>query len=118
MDFTDHSKGWPKATKASFNSGIPRIHHNKCGGRVIHHYNKDGWGCLKCDAGWHEDIVARWTDNDVEIRFHLRGDVDENSYTIMWVTTGKNRHTTLVRSRDADNLPVKPGEDKPERFVL
>lgn len=109
MDFNDHSKGFPKATKASFISGIPKIHHNKCGGRVTHSYNADGWGCNNCRAGWHDDIVARWRDDDFEIRFHLRGDIDTKAFVIVWTTTGKNRHTTLVPATEADKF---------ERFVL
>lgn len=115
MKFVDHSRNYPMATKASFVSGIPKIHHNSDGGRLWrrsetrNEVHVEFWRCDSCRQEWKWDCIAGMTADQIECRFHLRGDTDSDAYVIVWTVTGKNKHTTLVRARDAD---------KYERFVL
>ena len=85
------------------------IHHNACGGRVRRSFTTGLWDCVGCGRSWGQFQVDRFGDDGLAVRFHLRGDVDPESYAIVWKTVGRNRFTTLVPVSEADGY---------ERLVL
>lgn len=103
--FEDHSKGHPKATRGSFISGIPKIHHNSCGGPVRPDYYTERWWCKGCGQGWTSYILTEvFTDDQVAERFHLRGDKDPTLHVLVWKVDQANgrRYTSCVPETEAD----------------
>jgi hypothetical protein len=91
----------PPATPASFISGIPKIFHNPCGGRVWRNSYQGFWECGGCGHVWQQETIAKFSEAECEVRFHLRGDIDPNDYAIVWDTDGKTYFTRLVPVSEA-----------------
>lgn len=115
MDFQDHSRNHPPATRASFISGIPKIHHNACGGRV---WDREIGGeqvyvCSNCSQRWKSDVILNFDNDAIAVRFHLRGDIDTEAYVIVWKVDplSNKMYSTEVRA-------TSPEARKWERFKL
>lgn len=108
----DHKRHHPPATPASFRTFIPKIHHNACGGRLWHSSWRERWTCDGCLHEWKDETVEKFTEAECELRFHLRGDIDQTAHAIVWVQDplSKKYHTKLV--------PVSEAGNYPERFKL
>lgn len=70
----------------------------------------DTWACDICFRVWGQYQIDRFGEVEIGLRFHLRGDRDYSSHTLVWKVdklTGR-RYTTLVPSRDApDHEPFQ-----------
>jgi hypothetical protein len=86
------------------------LYHQDCGGVVAQHREwSTVYSCDHCNVpGWKPDILGRFSDEDMGLRFYTVTPEDPNTYKLVWTQDSFSRHTKIVKTQEAQQKGLEP----------